>query len=188
MPDPITIGLMAGPPLIKGLNAAFGLGKSKPSKYEKKMMNMADIFGEESTLPITETRAFQSGKSQLDARDEDNRRAINNASAVSGATDEAKLANMQNSNESYNRGMQNLLGYAERVRNRNRGQYMNLLGSLEGLKSNRQNRRSQQLSSILDPLSQAGQAMYMADMLESGSGSTKSDKSTLSDVGSLAWS
>lgn len=142
-------------------------GGSKPSAYEKKLRSMAEMMGTEAFQPATDTRAYQSGKSQLDARDDDNRKAINNQSAVTGATDEAKLATIDSSNKSYNQGLQNLLSYADQVKNQNQQKYLNIIGAQEGARAGRVQQYNQNLNNIMDPLSNAMTAFSMADVFSS---------------------
>lgn len=162
--------LTAGPSVAKGLASVLGLGKSKSSPEEQKLFQMSELFGSESSVPLTETTAFKSGKSILDQRDRDNRKAINNQSAVSGATNEAKLASMNASNRSYNDSLQRLLSYAQGQKNRNQSMYLNTLGALNTMRNQRQAQNEQRWSSILDPISQAGQSMMMADIFANKAG------------------
>jgi len=125
---------------------------------------MADIFGNEAKAPVTQSRAFQSGKSELDARDKKNRRAINNQSAVFGATDDAKLATVQNSNENYNSGLNQLLAFASRLKDVNMSRYLNTMGAAEGARQGRLAKDQNAWANILNPLSQAGQALAMSKL------------------------
>lgn len=159
---PLATGLMLAPSAIKIADSLFGGGS--PSAYEKELFKMADVFKAEAAKPLTSSREFTSGRSILDSQDKRNRKAVNASAATTGATDEARLANMQGSNEAYNQGINQLLAHAAQMRDRNRNQYMNLLGAGESAKQNRQGRRQQQFAQILDPLSQAGAAFKMADM------------------------
>lgn len=163
----LSTALMLAPTAIKLGNRAFG-GGSKPSAYEKELGSMADIFGADAKGPITDNRMFTSGKTMLDERDRDNRRAINNSSAITGSTDEAKLANMDNSNKSYNQGLNQLLEMASRFRDQSRNRYMNVLGAKEGARRSRQSEYNQNFDGIVDGIGQATKAFAMTDLFDPG--------------------
>lgn len=146
----------------------FGIGKNKPSDYEKKMFQMADIFGSEASVPITENRAFRSGMTQLEDRDEKTKKAYDNRQAVTGGTDEANLANRSRSNDNFNRGLQRLLSFAQNEKNRMRGMEMDALSRGENARANRKRQDAANLSSIFDPLSQATSAFTMSQMMGVG--------------------
>jgi len=167
------------PIALKGISGALGIGKNKPTQQERRLLSMADLFGAEASRPLTETRAFKSGMSVLGERDKKNRKAIDNQSAVTGATDEAKLATIQDSNESLNTGLQRLLDYAERSRAINRSQEMNALNMGSQLAQNRRVQSMQNLNSIFDPLSAATKAFTMSDLFDfTGAGDKKSEDDT----------
>ena len=145
-------------------------GGSRPSEFENRLGSMAGMLEEQAFQPVQNTTTFKTGKSQLDERDRDNRKAIDNQSAVSGSTDEAKIASMDGANQSYNRGLQDLLSYSQRVRDQNQQRFLNVLGAQEGARQNRTQQYNQNLNSILDPLQQAGQAFAMADVFANQAG------------------
>jgi hypothetical protein len=171
--------LMAAPSAIKLLGGLTGLGKSKPSPEEKKLFRMNELFGDESSVPLTETTAFKSGKSMIEQRDRDNRTAINDNSAASGRTNEAKLSSMNASNRNYNNSLQRLLRLSQNEQNRNRGMYLNTLSGLHSMRNRRKAQNRARWGSILDPIGQAGQALTMAEMMfgdSGGSGKLKTDR------------
>lgn len=160
----LSTALMLAPPALRlGANVT-GIGKSGPTDFENELGRMAELFKAESSQPVTDTRAFRSGKTLLDERDRDNRRAISNTSAVTGGTDEAKLATIDNANRTFNQGLQQLLSHAERIKQQNRSRYLNTLGAQESARQNRIAGDQQAFNDILNPLSQAGQAFAMADL------------------------
>lgn len=147
-----------------GVNA-FGLNKGRKSDAERQVESMVKMLGEDISKPLTETTGFKTGKGVLNKRDRKNRKAINNNAAVSGATDESKIANMSSSNEAYNSGMANLLNAAFRLRDRNRSRYLNLLGVGENMRNNRMAKSQAAWNNVLNPLSSAGKSLMMANML-----------------------
>lgn len=164
----LSTALMAAPSVFKLGSNLLGLNKGRKSDAEKRINSMTNMLGEEISKPLTETTGFKTGKGMLDTRDRKNRKAVNNNAAVSGATDESKVANMSASNDSYNEGLQSLLSFADRLRRRNRSRYLNLLGTGENMRQNRIAGAQQNLNNVLNPLGNAGKALYMADMLSGG--------------------
>ncbi len=129
---------------------------------------MAEMMGMQAFQPVQNTTAYQTGKSQLDERDRDQRKAIDNQSAVSGSTDESKIARLDSSNKNYNRGLQNLLAFSQRVRDQNQNRYLNVLGAKNLAKQNRVRQFNQNLDNIMDPLQSAAAAFNMADVFSKG--------------------
>lgn len=177
----LSTALMLAPSVLRTGSNLLGIGKSKKSDYEKKLLNMSDVLGQEAFSPVTETTAFKSGQSMLDARDKNVRRGINNQSAAAGSTDESKIGQMDSANENYNQGLNQLLQYAERLKDMNKSRYMNSLGAAEGAKQNRLAKDEQSWANILNPLGQAGQAMAMSELFggEGDLGKMKGSKNLL---------
>lgn len=176
-----TAALMLAPTGLRIASNILGKG-GKPSEYEEQLFRMADIFGSAASVPLTETRAFKSGMSILDEKDDENRRAINNASAVSGSTDEARLANMQDSNENLNRGINRLLEFAKRAKDRNQRLQLSYLGAGERARQNRLNQRQKQFGAVLDPLGEAAGSFAMADLFGPGTGDLKKASDTITSI------
>ncbi|MEX0660494.1 MAG: hypothetical protein WEA58_11475 [Balneolaceae bacterium] len=177
----LSTALMLAPSAIKLGSNLLG-GGSKPSDFENRLGRMADIFESDAAAPITENREFKSGKTLLDQRDRDNRKMINNQSAITGGTDEAKLANTESANESYNQGLNQLLSIASRFKDRSQDRHLNLLGAAENARANRVSQYGQNLNSILDPVSEAGKAFAMADLFANPKKMSKKDQGTATEI------
>lgn len=159
----LSTALMLAPPALKLGARALGI-KSRPSNFEKSLLRMADIFEQDATAPLTENREYKTGKAALDERDRLNRRRINNRSAITGGTNEAKIATMDSSNRSYSNALNQLLNFASRFRDRSQNRYMNTLSAAEAARQGRVGQFNAQMNSIMDPIGEAGRAFAMADV------------------------
>lgn len=159
---PIQTAAMFAPSLINlGMNL---FGNNKKSPLEKKYKRMADLFETEGNQAITENRDFKSGMKIVDSYDKKDRRAINNQSAVTGATDEAKIATMQSANESRDSNINRLLQNAQRYRELMQNKAIRTRGLQHQAKEQRNYQFGQKVNSIVQPLGQATNAFMMSNM------------------------
>lgn len=128
---------------------------------------MATMLKGEYQQPLTERSEYKSGKRSLDVRDKKNREGLNNLMGAGNVTNEAKLSTMQESNEAYGAGLNQLMQNVNRFREFSKNRYLNTMGLADQAKRNRVNSFNNNLNSILTPLSQAGGALASAE-LESG--------------------
>jgi hypothetical protein len=148
------------------INAFANIVGSKPSPYERKLSKYATMFEEEGAKPITENRSFKSGMKTVEQYDKRNRKAINNKSAASGATDEAKIASMNSANQSRDQFIDRLLNNAQRYRSLMQDKALQTLGQLEGARQNRNFQFGQKVNSITQPLGQAANAFTMSQLFD----------------------
>lgn len=163
---PLQIGAMLAPTAVNlGANL---LRRDKPSPYEQQLSRMATMFESEADSPITENREFKSGMKVVDQYDKQNRRAINNQSAASGSTDEAKIASMGSANQSRDMNIDRLLNNARRYRSLMQNRALQTGGMLENARQNRNAQWQQGLQSITQPLGQASNAFMMSSLFGGG--------------------
>ena len=132
------IGLQLAPTAVNFLGNK--LGGNQQSEHEKEMAGLAGTFKEQMNTPYLDSSEAKSFVSLLDQRDDKNRRRVKNAGIRDGATDEAKLAEMQSLNEGYADSMTQLAGRADGHRQR---MLRNYLGTLGGVEQSRMARVSQ---------------------------------------------
>jgi len=149
--------------------------KNKKSSYEKRLSGLADIYQQQAQSPLDENRIFKEGKRQIDRADEKNREALQNSSAATGATDEARLANMEGNNEAYGAALSRLFNSAQRYRDRNQSRYLNTLGQLEGAGQARDQKFQFDLNNIVKPLSGAANSFLLSSLFKDKDGKTTTD-------------
>ena len=148
------------------------LGNRRPSGFEKRLNRMADIFESEGSKPITENRDFKAGMKLVGERDKRNRRAIDNRSAVTGATDESRIATLQSANEQVDANIGRLLQNAQRYRELMQNRALRTRGMKEQAKQFRNQQFGQKLNSIVQPLGQAMNAFNMAGVFNNSTGAS----------------
>ena len=163
---PLQLGAMVAPTAVNLTANLFR--RNQPSPYEQQLSRMASLFESEAESPITENREFKSGMKLVDRSDEQNRRAINNQSATSGATDEAKIATMGSANETRDMNIDRLLNNARRYRSLMQNRALQTGGMLENARQNRNAQWQQGLQSITQPLGQASNAFIMSSLFGGG--------------------
>lgn len=164
MPAFSTVAAALAPTAIK-LGANF-LREDKPSKYEKSLSSLADIYEKQADAPLDQNRTFKEGKRQLDRADEKNRESIQNSSATTGATDEARLASMENNNEAYGAALSRLFNTAERYRSRMRSRYLNTIARKEQAGQARDARFQRDLNNVIQPFSKASSTFLMSKLFD----------------------
>lgn len=137
---------------------------NRQSPYEKKLSSMADIFEEQASGPATDTQVFQEGKRELDESDDRRREQVQNSSAASGATDEARLASMEDSNEVYADAYNRLMSRAKQYQDQMRQRYMQTIGQQEQARRASDAQFQKKVNSITRPLGQASRAFLMSDI------------------------
>ena len=143
-------------------------GNRRKSGYERQLGRMADMFEAEGAKPITENRDFKSGMKIVGERDRRNRRAVNDRSAATGATDESRIATMQSANEQVDQNISRLLQNAQRYRDLMRNRALRTRGMQEQAKQIRNQQFGQKVNSIVQPLGQAMNAFNMAGVFNTG--------------------
>ena len=142
-------------------------GNRRKSGFEKRLNRMADLFEAEGAKPITENRDFKSGMKIVGERDRRNRRAVNDRSAATGATDESRIATMQSANEQVDQNINRLLQNAQRYRELMRNRALNTRAMQEKAKQFRDQQFGQKVNNIVQPLGQAMNAFNMAGVFDS---------------------
>lgn len=185
------LGIAAAPSLISAGANLFRRERG-PSPYEEELTRAAQIFNDQASAPLTDNRAYQSGKRQLDQADDRNREAINNRSAATGATDEARLAGIESANQTYADSLNQLLSRAQQYRDVMRDRYLNVIGQGENARLNREYqddaRFQQGLQSIVGPLGKASQAFLMSDVFGGDGGVSPGSTPAARPVGGPASS
>lgn len=162
------LGIAAAPTAIKaGANLLRG---DRKSPYERELSKMAGIFKEQASAPVSENRAYKEGKRQVDRQDEKNRESIQNSSTITGATDEARLASVEDNNEVYADAMSRLFSTAQAYRDRMRDRYLNTLGAQQTARQATNAEFQRKLGGIIDPLSRGAQSFLLSDMFSDGEG------------------
>lgn len=122
-----SLGLSLVPSAINALGNL--LHGDSDSDYENKLSRMAQLFKRKANRPIDETEVFQQGEHRLDQRAREQRDRIQNSSATSGATNEARLGAMENVNEAYQQGLNNLFARSHQRKQQMRSRYLDVLGA-----------------------------------------------------------
>lgn len=146
--------------LPTALNFGANMFGNKPTEFEKKMSSMAQMFEGEAAKPINENREFKSGMKIAERYDQDNRKAINNQSAVTGSTDEAKLGMMESANrardEQVNRILQNAARYWDLMQNK----AVRTFGVASQLNNQRNQQFGERMNAITEPLGKSIAAYF----------------------------
>ena len=164
----LQLGAMLAPTAISGLSNL--LGNNRQSPYERQLSRMATLFEQEGSAPVTQNREFKSGMKIVDERDRENRRAIDNQSAASGTTDEAKLGHIQTANRSRDSAIDKLLNNARRYRQIMQSRALQTSGMLEQARQSRNQDFQGGLQSIINPLGKAANAFVLSDMFSNDAG------------------
>jgi len=164
----LQIGAMLAPTAISAGANLFRSNKQSP--YEQQLSRMATLFEQEGSAPVTQNREFKSGMKIVDERDRENRRAIDNQSAASGTTDEAKLGHIQTANRSRDANIDRLLNNARRYRQIMQSRALQTSGMLEQARQSRNQDFQGSLQSIINPLGNAANAFVLSDMFGGGAG------------------
>lgn len=180
LPFAAQLAISSAPSLINlGANL---LGGDRETEYQQELSSMADLFKEQASAPVTENRAFKSGKQQLDRADERRRDRIEESSAATGSTNEADLAATGEANEVYSDSLNQLMGRARQYRDQMRTRYLNTLGAEQKADRAADQRFARKVNQITKPFGAASRAFLMSDMFgseqdESGGGD-KTDSGT----------
>ena len=148
--------------LPTAINMGANLFGNRESPYEQKLSSMAQMFEGEAAKPITQNREFQSGMKIADRYDQDNRKAINNQSAVTGSTDEAKLGMIETANRARDEQVSRLLSNASRYRSLMQNKALRTYGALNQAGMQRNQQFGQRMNQITQPLGQASSAFLMS--------------------------
>lgn len=154
MAVPLLPLLMAAPGVISGVSNLFGRRRRQreEDKASRGISQLTDVFKQGLQGNFFDTPEAQRAITQILQNQDNQRRQINNTSAVSGATDEAKLSMFGRMNENTANAMGGMAGSGQLWRDRQLQQYQGSLGQLFGVgQANRQN-FNQSLQNILGPL------------------------------------
>lgn len=115
----------AAPALTKLLGGVF---KPKPTKYERELARLSDVFKADAERPYSETAEYNNFLGQINVADTRNRQSLDRQAAATGMTDEAKLAGTQAANNTYADLLRDLSGRATMHRQRAQQNYLGTLG------------------------------------------------------------
>ena len=159
------VGVASIPTGIKAFNEL--INPSKPTGYEKKLAKLAEMFGNQASMPVTQNSAFTEGKSVLDAKDKKNRKNVANMTGAGNVTNEVKLTAMNNANDSYAQAISRLIGNAQRFKQAMTGQQINAMSLQENAKQGRLANRQSNTASFIQPMQSAINSFLFSDLVNS---------------------
>lgn len=170
MPIPLAgqVAIAAAPGLVGKLNDV--INPSQPSEFEKKLNDFFELYDGQARKGVTENSVYKSGKREIDARDKKIREQSANIVGAGNNTNEAKLAVMQNANDSYGAALSRLMENARRYKEFSQGKALQVAGMQENAKQNRLQQKGLDTASLIQPLSKAANAVLLSDVLGNTTG------------------
>lgn len=157
---------VAAPSVIGGLAQLFG-GKPKPTAYQRELGRLSSMLKEQYDLADSDALSTNSAKARLklikEQSDEAEKR-LGNVAGRMGMTDEAKLSGINNINQNTARGTADIIANNENEKSRILNQYINIAGMNEQMRMNQLAERSNRISGIVNPLSNATGSYFMSKL------------------------